>query len=512
MLQADKRQQLDGIVQTMLKGNESDSNIQFVVDDFKKKYDVAEQVVQPQESGFLKKALVEAPIKIGEVGTDFFKGVGKGALSTLQGISTLGQKGMQAIGLQKEPIAELPKSLTQAEGTAQQIGRGAEQIGEFVAGGLAVKAPKLATQGLISASKLAPAIKNSLKILTGSGLEGLGAGFVKLLQTGGDIKESAKTAGIAGAITVPFEALRVLSAPASELLKKGAEKKVSQALAPTTKENKQLADRIVPEMLKRRIKFMSREGLVSKADEGLDIAGQQLEDAYSALPANTKVSIAPIIEKLEKSKGNLIVKGTNTIPEAVKSEHQAIQNIQQEMIDVANGNSNVGIESLRNYRQILDSATKKAGAAFGFTGKEKAGQLATKSMANAIRSELAKEFPDIAKINAEYNFWSNVKQVTSATIQRTKGQGEPLGRQIMEAAGFAGGLAAGGWGNAISSLLSMHFLKSAITSPAWRNTSALVRQQIADSLASGNTNLALDIIGRIAIGTEEAIRENVKKD
>ena len=127
-------------------------------------------------------------------------------------------------------------------------------------------------------------------------------------------------------------------------------------------------------------------------------------------------------------------------------------------------------------------------------------------MEKGIGSELAKEFPDIAKLNAEYNFWSNVKDVTEATILRTKGQGEPLGRQIGEGAGLIAGAVLGGLGKAVTGLLSLHFLKAAVTSPIWRNTSGIVRQNIADLLASGQTEKVLDILGRIAIGTEEAIR------
>lgn len=53
MLQEDKRQQLDQIVNEMVKNKESDSNIQFVVDDFKNKYGTPEQPVQSQDQGLM---------------------------------------------------------------------------------------------------------------------------------------------------------------------------------------------------------------------------------------------------------------------------------------------------------------------------------------------------------------------------------------------------------------------------------------------------------------------------
>ncbi len=60
MLSDERRTQLDGIVQKMAANKESDSNIRFVVDDFKKKYE-SEQSTQPNQAqptpqkGFLRK-------------------------------------------------------------------------------------------------------------------------------------------------------------------------------------------------------------------------------------------------------------------------------------------------------------------------------------------------------------------------------------------------------------------------------------------------------------------------
>src|SRR3990167_3264452 len=42
MLPQEQKTKLDGIVQTMIDNDESDSNIRFIIDDFKKKYSVIE--------------------------------------------------------------------------------------------------------------------------------------------------------------------------------------------------------------------------------------------------------------------------------------------------------------------------------------------------------------------------------------------------------------------------------------------------------------------------------------
>ena len=70
MLQEDKRKQLDEIVQKMVLNKEDDSSVRFVVDDFKKKFDVPEVSEQKDENiplvpGFAE-PLVRGVAKVGE--------------------------------------------------------------------------------------------------------------------------------------------------------------------------------------------------------------------------------------------------------------------------------------------------------------------------------------------------------------------------------------------------------------------------------------------------------------
>lgn len=137
--------------------------------------------------------------KIGETAGNIGAGIVKGGLSTLQGISTIGQKGMQTIGLQKEPIAELPKSLTQAEGTAQQVGKGLEQISEFlIPVGNIAKTTSIAGKFAKSGTLLGKALELGTKSLG----ESTEFASKTALQTGGNLEETKK-AGIIGAITPP---------------------------------------------------------------------------------------------------------------------------------------------------------------------------------------------------------------------------------------------------------------------------------------------------------------------
>lgn len=125
---------------------------------------------------------------------NFGLGIGKGALSTLQGASTLGQKilgkGATLLGSQPREITKLPERLTAPEGTAQKLGFGAEQIGEF-----AVPFAKIGKveKGLGLAEK-------GIKALTGrTAIEAGVGGGITALQTGGDIKATQDSAIISAA-------------------------------------------------------------------------------------------------------------------------------------------------------------------------------------------------------------------------------------------------------------------------------------------------------------------------
>src|SRR3990167_5116785 len=88
MLSEDRRKELDTIIQDMMNHKENDSNIRFVVDDFKKKYD-GEQPTQPiqQKTDILgKTSKVLGTIFGGEkVGEAIGTGIAKSGLAGIVG-------------------------------------------------------------------------------------------------------------------------------------------------------------------------------------------------------------------------------------------------------------------------------------------------------------------------------------------------------------------------------------------------------------------------------------------
>ena len=430
-------------------------------------------------------------------------GAAKGLGSTLYGIPSTIDKLTGTDFVPDDP------EVLKAKNMFQKIGFGAEQIAEYYYTTWALKGVKAGIPTLKFISTMSPSMQKAFTVLGRSGLEGLGAGFIKLLQTEGDIKEAGKTAAVVGAVSAPFEFLAVGKEAAAKTLRAEAEREYYQALAPTTKENKILAEKIVPRLLKERVYFSTpgaREKLGAVADENIDIAGSMLDDAYANLPPTAKVRVAPILDKLEKLKQALKVplekvqiiaeteeKITHIIPRAAKDEFMALQNLQQELLNVASGTGKISPSSVRLFRQLLDNVTAARGKSFGLTGKESAALKANKAAANAIRNEFAKQFPELGAINAEFNFWSNVSDVVSATVGRTRGQ-HPLGVEMAETAGAAAGVISGGVGKAATWAIAAHWIKRIISSPGWKMTSAVQKSRLADAIVSGNLTTIINIV------------------
>jgi hypothetical protein len=287
-------------------------------------------------------------------------------------------------------------------------------------------------------------------------------------------------------------------------LELGAEKRITEAFAPTKEFTKTLTKKIAPELRKRKIIAFSKEGLSSKIAQELETAGNKLNIELAKILPETQVKIKPIIDALEESKNQFLVKGTDIIaePQAFKAASE-LQEIVAKLGDKAS------FESLRSLRQIWDKAVAKS------KGFQK--QLSDldkldikKDATNAIRNELAKEFPDVAKINAEYSLWKNAETVINETLRRTTGQKLPLSQRLGQAAGRGVGLTKGLW----EAIIYGELLKNAIgffQSTAWKTVSAASKQKLAEALIEGNKVKANRILMAMMINKGQLTRKEANK-
>lgn len=380
-------------------------------------------------------------------------------------------------------------------GTAQKVGFGIEKVGEFVAAGAG-------TKGMLQPeSGIGTTAEKVLRTFMKSGIEAGIGGTVTAAQ-GGEIADIKRAAVLSFIFSVPFKAWSEfhVSGALAKPLQKSAEVQMGKALAPTTKTNKELTEKIVPEMLRRRVKFASLGGLAGRAEQSADDAAEALEGAYNSLPQNTKATITPVIHAMEQAKQRLVVAGTDTIPEAALPKYKALQEIQQEILNLAKGSDDtVALESLRSYRQILDDVIKRTGKTFGLSGDETAKLAAQKVGANAIRHELAEQFPNIGKLNKEYTFWKNVQAVAEATNLRQRGQQGAIA-EVMTGVGAGVGLSKGGVSTAVWYAVALRTISQIIRSPIWRSVAANQKQKIAEMLMKSDPALT-DLLNRLLVGS-----------
>jgi hypothetical protein len=155
-------------------------------------------------------------------------------------------------------------------------------------------------------------------------------------------------------------------------------------------------------------------------------------------------------------------------------------------MDPKTGKISVPVDKIRNLRQYFDNIAAKSGRYQGQALADESVAEAHGMAADAMREELAKQFPSIDILNKEYHFWKDAAKVVGDTIQRREGQAKPLGRKIIGAAGAATGFGvAGVKGLALGKVAGDSF-EALMTSPAWNTISAVWKDKLAQFLANEN--------------------------
>jgi len=198
----------------------------------------------------------------------------------------------------------------------------------------------------------------------------------------------------------------------------------------------------------------------------------------------------PLHDALERYKQRFMVNGipTGAPGEAAINAAQGLQDFIQKHGEY------VSLRSLRSIRQQLDAPLAEKNAFLGKALPEASSLNAQKELANSIRAELAKQSPEMARLNAEFNFWSKVHDVAKASAERKGGQqglANALGIPVLATgAGAAMGGTPGALEGAAAAALSQLF-----RSPTWRTVSAITKNRMANLLAQGNAAGALRLIG-----------------
>lgn len=408
---------------------------------------------------------------------DVVTGAAKGLGSTVYGLGKVVHDytpiGRISDAIQPGAFDSKPAELEPA-GTAQKVGYGAEQLGEFfVPGGAAGRFAKAG--------------------------EALKAGVVTLAQTG-----SPGAAGTSAALTAAIPGGGAAKKLAGSL-QEGAEKSVAQALGATKEWAKADARRIAPEMLERGVKG-TRAAMLDRAEGEAAKAGKALEAAYTAA-AQTGQSIDGNVVRgtLQLTRDSLTTAAQSGKQMAIPGSERVIKRLDRLDAFVADLGPDIPVDQAAHIKRTLDQIVSKSGLygqKAGANATDAAEAWATREAAGAFRG-LLENVPDVAALNKEYRFWAGLKNVLRETEKRTQAQSGGLQAGITAAAGGASGFASGdNLGDSVTRAFAgaaagRQFVKL-VQSPYWRTAvSGPLKAEMAKALASGSAGHATSVAKRM---------------
>ncbi|MCE5309641.1 MAG: hypothetical protein LLG20_18560 [Acidobacteriales bacterium] len=435
---------------------------------------------------------IENPIAAAPL--DFVEGVGAGVLSTAGNLLKLGGKVMPPVGVSPEARAALDRRIeslsTPPDSLAGKAGKFVEQAAEFaIPVGAASKAAKAA----------------GLRLPARAALEGVSSGAVAGIQSGGDPGATAEATVLGGALPIAGKAIP----PVARGLQNSARAQYGRVLNATKQGNKFLSQKVVPRLIDEGVTALTMKGLNAKVTRNVQRLGQAIGDEFDNLPSGSAIELDPILQRIQQSAEDAytVVTSGGRVPKGplaetgighVDSLKDALASVAE--VNPATGAREIPVDRLRSVRQYFDSIAAKAGR---YEGKA----LADESMAEAhgmaadgIRNELAQAYPNIDRLNKDFNFWKNVSKVVGDTMMRREGQAKPLSHKMAKAAGSAAGFVSHGPTGLVLGRYGAGLLEQITASPAWGTVSAVAKDKLAKALARGRRGDSEFLIKKIARG------------
>lgn len=431
---------------------------------------------------------------LGATVADVALGAGKGLANTVIGLGELANQYVPGVAqvnqaLYGEPIGAetfgaAREAFTTPENTAQRVGFGAEQIGEF-----------------FTPVGAAGKVKTAAEIAKAGGLTRAQGG-------------SNTAAGVSAALTAAIPGAAALKR-GSEVARRGAEKTVAQALGATKEWAKDEAASLAPEMLERGVKG-SREAMLATATEQVGKVGRQIgAEQQAAAEAGEAISGLAVRRSLAKARDGLMVATAEGQKVPIEGAQGVVKRLDKLDAFVEGLGDEISVDKAAKIKTAWDRIVSKAGLynqKAGASATDNASAWAVREAASSFRDLLAKASPTLDDLNQEYAFWKGLRGVLTETQRRTQAQGGGLVSGITGATGAGAGFASGAdmsdrVQNAVLGGLAGRQLVRVMQSPAWRTrVSAPMKQKLAEALASGNAERISTAVGRIVAAVPAQMR------
>ncbi len=261
----------------------------------------------------------------------------------------------------------------------------------------------------------------------------------------------------------------------------------------------------VPGLLDRKEIIPSLTKIQEKSAGLMSEAGQGIKNVEEAIPKAMKSATAPILEKLSTMKNKYIVEGKVVD----RAAHKALSGVED---TIRQFGDQINTKSLIKVRRILDESVD-AGGGFLKDKITKLSDKAEKGAADAIRNILAEDVPDLSKLNAEFNLWSNVNKIATETLKRKSTQTGGLFRAMTTLGGAITGFTQGQGivdkleKGALGAAAGQYLLKG-LQSPLYKTLSAVVKNEIAEAIIKGSVKKAETIFLKAIGGVKNLLTPN----
>ena len=333
---------------------------------------------------------------------------------------------------------------------------------------------------------------------------------------------------VAGAVSAVIPAVAASTRLLPQALRDQAAKKVAQALGATKERFKAIATKRAPEILARGLRG-SRARLLDDAKAHAREAGQAIDEVLTGA-GDQLVPTAPIVDALEEAKQAFSTIHTLPIAQAAKEgllqrpgvrvvgktvevpnviDPRPLRQLTQLQTTIRGLGDEARVDQLVAVRRVWDDVVARAGgfahragATFGVPLAEQTEAWAKREATKAIRKELTAQVPDLAKVNQEFAFWKDLKDVLTATQARTQAQKAGIVSAVASIVGAGAGFSSG---QTLEDRAKFALYGAAggqvyrlLTSAPWRLVDARLRNALADALVSGSPGRMMSAATRIA--------------
>lgn len=513
MLTEDRRKQLDNIVGQMVSNKESDSNIRFVVDDFKKKYE-HEQEVAPVVKGkstlrkvgdFLTSSTQKFGTTLGEAAAVQSRDVAMAQKSQAGLEDSLNKMAIQIaknkkLGKDTRNLEEAYKNISGGQKfditkIAPSISKKKRQIfGEAIGTGLEALSGGLATRsaGTLGAKTVGQALtRGALRQIPESGITGAVSGISQAMQEGKGLRETVK-AGITGAgigsliggVSGGLSTRSKFLAPEQAAkIKLGAVEQYKKGLQATKEKYKEKTEKIIPQLLDQNW-WGTRKNLLKKAETGINLNQKEYEQLGELVGVSNIKGITSNIDK-EMQKLTLAsgrVSSVNTqrynALKDLKADILAVDSLdkikdntasQQKLRELAQSYGKEVYETRRAQKTISDNKTLSQ----------------VKKVDGMIREMLNKDPRNIkyAEINKAFHVNSELAEILEETAFRKEGHKVVnIIRALSGTGGITAGALTGGLPGMLVGGIGLTAFTEIMNSTWWNTMRAVQKNKLAEKL------------------------------